>query len=441
MTWINKPLWSEGLFIKPAHFQQQERYFEHQQAQRWRHQQAYCWGFTRLEWDQSLLAVGKIALVRVEGVWPDGTYFSLPDGATMPPPYEVAQGVRNQILYLCVPIKALQRQVGDQTGGRYRYQPAHIDVNDISSDDHSRCSVAVMQLHCQLLLESEQRNDCLCMGVVHILEKDKDQRVVLAPHYIPPALDCSYIPALKGYIDDIEGVIGSRVRAIAARMCASGAGGASEVEDMLKLQLLNRYWSLFRHMGDCSPLAPLDLYRQLIQLTGELAAFSLEHIAPEFARYQHDDLLHSFEPLVQQLKDYLSYELNPKVVSITVKDTKFGVYRARIEDKTLFDNSHFILAIKADMSTEELRRVLPKQVRIASIETMPNLIQQNLLGLPVQLLPMPPRQLPFHQGFVYFQVDKNGAYWEQMLHSRGFGIQVGGEYSGLQLELWAIRAD
>ena len=34
MSWKNKVIWSEGLFLRPQHFQQQERYFE--QGDIWR---------------------------------------------------------------------------------------------------------------------------------------------------------------------------------------------------------------------------------------------------------------------------------------------------------------------------------------------------------------------------------------------------------------------
>ena len=29
MSWYSKVVWSEGLFLRPQHFQQQDRYLEH----------------------------------------------------------------------------------------------------------------------------------------------------------------------------------------------------------------------------------------------------------------------------------------------------------------------------------------------------------------------------------------------------------------------------
>ena len=45
----NKVIWSEGQFLLPQHFQQQERYFEHYVEARTRTLQTASWGFEDLE--------------------------------------------------------------------------------------------------------------------------------------------------------------------------------------------------------------------------------------------------------------------------------------------------------------------------------------------------------------------------------------------------------
>lgn len=56
-------------------------------------------------------------------------------------------------------------------------------------------------------------------------------------------------------------------------------------------------------------------------------------------------------------------------------------------------------------------------------------------------LPVAPRYLPYHSGFMYFQLDKTSPYWESLLTSSGFGFHITGNYPGLELEFWAIRGD
>lgn len=54
-------------------------------------------------------------------------------------------------------------------------------------------------------------------------------------------------------------------------------------------------------------------------------------------------------------------------------------------------------------------------------------------------LPVAPRQIPFHAGASYFELDRDSPHWRQMQASGGFAIHVSGEFPNLRLEFWAIR--
>jgi type VI secretion system protein ImpJ len=54
-------------------------------------------------------------------------------------------------------------------------------------------------------------------------------------------------------------------------------------------------------------------------------------------------------------------------------------------------------------------------------------------------MPVAPRQIPFHAGFVYFELDQTHELWAQLQTSGGVALFVGGEFPALALEFWAIR--
>ncbi len=60
MSENNRIVWSEGLFLRPQHFQQQERYLERYVEGRAGPLRAWSWGFSELEIERDLLAVGKL---------------------------------------------------------------------------------------------------------------------------------------------------------------------------------------------------------------------------------------------------------------------------------------------------------------------------------------------------------------------------------------------
>src|SRR5882757_1663386 len=86
MSWYSKVSWSEGLFLRPHHFQQNDRYHERQVESRVRFATPYPWGFSYLEIDRDLAQQSKFALRRAAGVMPDGTPFDIPADSPLPPP-------------------------------------------------------------------------------------------------------------------------------------------------------------------------------------------------------------------------------------------------------------------------------------------------------------------------------------------------------------------
>ena len=86
MSSNNRVVWSEGLFLRPQHFQQQDRYLERYIEGRSRALRSHSWGLTELEIERDLLSIGKLGLRRAAGVFPDGTPFAMPDDDPLPPP-------------------------------------------------------------------------------------------------------------------------------------------------------------------------------------------------------------------------------------------------------------------------------------------------------------------------------------------------------------------
>src|SRR5215204_3618403 len=105
MSIHNKVVWSEGLFLQQQHLQQQDRYFERYIEARCRALTSNSWGFTDVEIERDLLAIGKFGVRRLAGVFPDGTPFRLPDDDPLPPPIDIDPNLRDQIVHLAIPLR------------------------------------------------------------------------------------------------------------------------------------------------------------------------------------------------------------------------------------------------------------------------------------------------------------------------------------------------
>jgi type VI secretion system protein ImpJ len=86
-----------------------------------------------------------------------------------------------------------------------------------------------------------------------------------------------------------------------------------------------------------------------------------------------------------------------------------------------------------------LRTQFPAQIKIGSVEKIRELVNLSLPGIQAAPLPVAPRQIPYHSGCAYFQLDRSNELWAQLAGSGGIAIHVAGEFPGLQMELWAIK--
>jgi type VI secretion system protein ImpJ len=158
-----------------------------------------------------------------------------------------------------------------------------------------------------------------------------------------------------------------------------------------------------------------------------------------YPSYRHEDLQRSFAPVVADLRRSLSAVIEQNAVAIPLQERRQGVRVGPITDRAILRGSNFVLSVQADMATETLRKMFPAQVKIGAVEHIRELVNVALPGIGIRPLPVAPRQIPFHAGASYFELDRNSPHWQQMQSSGGFAIHVSGEFPNLRLELWAIR--
>jgi type VI secretion system protein ImpJ len=445
MVWTDKVIWQEGMFLRAQHFQQQDRYFENLLQARIQPLLPLAWGFSELAFDRDLLAAGKFALASAVGVLEDGTPFAIPYAADQPAPLDIAEAARQQIVFLAAPLRqpgssevALSENT-EAAGARFRMRP--FEVFDTHSESTLPADLQVGRLRLRLMLESEDRAGFSCLGVARIVHVQADRRVVIDEAFVPPVLQIAAAPPLANLPAELAGLLGQRAELLAGRLSQPGARGVADVADFMLLQSLNRWMPLLAHWAEHGGMHPEQLYATLAQMAGELATFADPgRRARAYPGYRHAELQRSFAPVVADLRRALSVVLETNAVAIPLQERAHRVRVGPIQDRELLRASQFVLTVQADMPGEQLRRLFPGQVKIGAVEQLRELVNVALPGIGIRPLPVAPRQIPFHAGAIYFELDRGSPHWQRMQASGGFGIHVSGEFPGLQLELWAIRA-
>jgi type VI secretion system protein ImpJ len=440
----NRVVWSEGLFLRPQHFQQQERYLEAFVEGRAGTLRQHSWGFTELEIERDLLAIGKLGLRRARGIFPDGTPFAMPDSDPLPTPLEIGTQLRDQVVYLAVPLRksgATQTTRGTGTQDVTRFRSRDFETRDITSDSTTAADLEVAALNSRLMPQSEPAEDFAQIPVAHVVECRADKQVILEDRFIPTVATCKAAPRLATFLAELQGMLHQRGEELAARAVASGRGGAAEIADFLFLQSINRYEPVVAHLAATAGCHPEDLYRFALEISGDLATLTATSRRPaQFPGYRHEALRESFEPVIQALRACLSVVLAQGAIALPIAQKKFGISVATVSDRTLFDSAVFVLAARADLPMEEFRRRFPQQLKIGPVEKIRDLVNLQLPGIPIEAMAVAPRQIPYHAGFAYFELDRTTDMWRALKSSGGIAMHQSGDFAGLAMEFWAIRS-
>jgi type VI secretion system protein ImpJ len=442
MSWHNRVIWSEGLFLRPQHFQQHLRYLESFVEARCAPLKAHGWGLTELRIDHDLLRIGKLAIASARGVFPDGTPFSIPEDDPPPPPLELDENVRDAVVYLSLPVRRQgMQEVGNGTEeeGLARYASREFETADVCTPGMASALMEVGALRMKLLLEKSERDEYACIGIAHILEQQADKQVLLRDDYIATVANVQAAPRLSGFVTELQGLLHARGEALAARV-ADGGRGAAEIADFLMLQAVNRYEPLIAHLSELDGLHPEELYRMLVMMAGEIATLTSASRRPrEFPAYKHHDLRGTFAPVMMAIRECFATTIAEIATPLLLKERRFGIRVSQVNDRTLFKQAAFVLAVRADMPVDDLLRRFPQTVKIGSVEKLSELVNLALPGITLRPLPVAPRQIPYHAGFAYFELERGSPHWADLEKSGGIAIHIGGTFPGLRLEFWAIR--
>jgi type VI secretion system protein ImpJ len=333
------------------------------------------------------------------------------------------------------------QEVGNGTDeeGLARYTARELEIADVCTPGMASALLEVGALRLKLLLAKDQRDEYACVGIVHVLEQQADKQILLRDDYIPTVANCRAAPRLAGFVTELQGLLHQRGETLAARV-SEGGRGAAEIADFLLLQAVNRYEPLIAHLAELDGLHPEDLYRVLVMRAGELATLtSTSRRTRAFPAYKHHDLRATFAPVMAALRDAFATVQKETATPLALVERRFGIRVSQIGDRTLFKTAVFVLAVRADMPADELLRRFPATIKIGSVEKIRDLVNYALPGITLRPLAVAPRQIPYHAGFAYFELERGSPLWAELETSGGIAIHVDGTFPGLHLEFWAIR--
>jgi type VI secretion system protein ImpJ len=322
-----------------------------------------------------------------------------------------------------------------------RFRSAEVEVGDTNVSGQRVAPIQVGRMNLRIVLARDAGEGVATIGLCKVVERRADNKLVLDAAYIPPSLHTGGNELLASQLRDLHGLLHQRGEALAARLAQPGRAGVGEIADFLMLELINRNEPLIAQFRQASLLHPRDFYYFVIGLFGELATFREGRRPGNMPAYAHDNPAICFKPLMDEVRQSLSMVMEQTAIPIELQDRKYGVRVAMIPDLELQRSAQFVLAVNSQLPGDALRARFPTQVKIGTVERIRDLVNLQLPGVAMRPLPVAPRQIPFHAGFTYFELETRGSeMWKQLESSGGMAMHVAGDFPGLEIEFWAVRA-
>ena len=227
MSGKNRVAWREGMFLRPQHFQAQDRFLDAQLRARIDSVQPWPWGFTELVVDESLAMLGKFGVTRAKGIMPDGTPFAIPDDLPPPEPLDVPAEARDALIALTLPaaqVGAVEFRESGRARWTARFVVDEAEIGDAFSDDRTTEAIELGRPNLRFGVTRDQLYGRITLGCVKVREV-QNKRLMFDDRYIPPTLDIDAAQRLWMGLADIIGRADQRADELALRAVEATDGG------------------------------------------------------------------------------------------------------------------------------------------------------------------------------------------------------------------------
>jgi type VI secretion system protein ImpJ len=432
----NLPIhWTEGMFLRPHHFQAADRYWAETLAasEQWDHD--YNYGIRKLELSAEAIENYQIQVNACHARLRDGTLVSLEAGqeldrVDLKPAFAAESVVR---VYLAVPkLNMGGVNVGASAAGNSRYVETVLSPQDESTGGNDQ-ELQFRSLNVRVLLSTQ---DLAGYEVLPIAQVQRAGEGAATPrldnNYFPPMLAIDAWPPLgRDIVRAIYDIIGKKIEVLTQQVINRGITLTSQepgdLDRLLMLSRLNEATATLGVLAFALGIHPLDAYVELCRIVGQLSIFGPERRTPEIPAYDHDDLARIFRYIKEKIELLLGgirdYEYEQRFFAGEGKGM-----RVTIESKWLGgDWQWFVGVLRGNLTEKECLALLsPGELdwKLGSARQVDALFEYGAEGLHITPLAQAPRALPPSRDWIYYEVNKQGTAWKDVLDTQTLAMRL-----------------
>jgi type VI secretion system protein ImpJ len=430
--------WSEGMFLRPHHFQAAQRHAVHLAHRHESWSTHHYWGLRTIDLDADALANYRFVVRSLRARLRDGTVVAIPEDGTLPDLdlKNALEGSANVTVLLAVPVLNLGKSnvAADSLSEGARYLLDTQELEDENTGVNPQ-PIQMRLLNLRLLLSTEDHSGYETLPIARIEKSPRaDATPQLDKAYIPPVLACDGWPTLSGDIlQSLCDRIGKKIEVLANQVLARGITFDSHAQGdplvFAQLRELNEAYALLQVLAFAPGIHPLQGYLELCRLVGQLSIFGATRRPPDLPRYDHDDLGGCFYRVKQYLDALLDALLEPEYKERPFLGAGLRM-QVSLEPAWLEAAWQMYIGVETPLPEDECIRLLtlPGQLdmKVGSSDRVDTIFRLGQAGLRFAPCPRPPRALPSFAGLFYFQINRDSLQgeWQNVQKSLTLALRL-----------------
>lgn len=455
MSMPSPVLWGEGVFLRPQHFQQQDRYHEAILHQTARALYPYGWGVRRLAIDLDLLRSEVLRFHELALLFPDGEVVCAPGGDALPPPLRLTDLAEAGSCTFHAVLPALRLHGGncdndtDTTQGDARYLRHDAATADLYTQA-AEAPISYRHKRLRIVPDSQAQGGVDSVPLVR-LRRVASGGFEIDPAFVPPSLTLDAGPCpgadLYSMLARLSEKLLAKVNALYTELREPQRNTvdvrASDASVFWLLHTASSGYAALAHFLHHRELHPERLYCALLSLAGALMTFSRSHRLEQLPPYLHADPAPAFARLDGIIRDLLDTVISARYFTITLHRDRPSYYLGALDSGRINAGTALYLAVAASLPAVKLIELVPLQFKVGSPEDVDRFVLSALPGVQLQHAPQVPAAIPVRPDTYYFVLENRSMHYDAMLKAQAISIYVPGAQGGatfqdLRLELIAV---
>jgi type VI secretion system protein ImpJ len=442
-----KILWTEGVTLRPQHFQQQDRYHEARLHRMTAALHPFAWGLTaEVVWDEAALVNSVLRAESLSLVFQDGETYDAPGSDLLPEAVELAElppSEHHFTFYAALPAQMPHggnlAGVREQDKGQARFRQIALETPDLYTEALDS-DIVYLAKQARLLSHLAPRAGYVSVPVLRLRRRGGGFEI--DPAFIPPAVSIAAAPALARLLDALMQKLQAKIDALYAAQREPSKDVVVQGGDMSSfwlLQTISAGCASLHHHAQCRGFHPERLFQDLLGLAGGLMAFSRKVRVKDLPAYDHEQPGPAFARVDAVLRDLVdtvissTYRAIPLVQDAARPSYFEGKLPDAIDQKTLL-----CLGVRADLPALELVAMVPARFKVAAPDDVGRLVASALPGVELVHMPQVPAAVPIRPNTYYFALQGKNPLYENMLRERAVSVYVPSGIRDLALELFTI---